>query len=536
MGETLSLDPGASATFAGLLLPKTTLTLSTGNPSARIQVTIELDQRAALSRVFEPEAEAWVLPADFHGFARVTFTSLGLENATRQSPVRLKTELTTRRAGSTPSTRASERIAAKNVILYVVDTVRWDQVGESGATSSNAPNLHALAETATFFANARAQAPWTRASVASMLTGLRPWRHRANAGGERLADSLDTLAEVLAEAGLTTAAFTTNGNVAPSLGFAQGFDHFDYLREHGPKIHVPADALHGRVLQWLGTLSEDQNFFLWIHATDPHAPYTPDSQPSSGIDEAARLRLRSTEFLMQIYKSRKELPGPELEHLLDLYGAEVRAWDAELGRLMAALVERQLLAETLLIVVADHGEEFFDHGGWQHSTSVFEEVIKVPLVIRLPGAGPSDGRVTDHHAEHVDVFPTVLDVLDLPVNSDIDGKSLLPYLRGEPADRLSPQISSLETRQHVVAESIALYGHKLVRTWASGRHQSLALYDLTNDQRETTDLTSSKPIATEALRLLLEAATFSRSLGVESDPEQLDPELASTLRVLGYVQ
>jgi len=165
-----------------------------------------------------------------------------------------------------------------NLIVYLIDTLRADHLGCYGYGRPTSPRIDQFASDATLFRNGYAQSSWTRSSVASIFTGLYPTRHRTNGRKDVLPDSAQTLAELLHEIGYTTAAFVTNGNVSRDFGLSQGFDVYDHLPEQSTReIHQLSDRLNERVFTWLEDASRAGPFFLYVHATDPHAPYTPRS-------------------------------------------------------------------------------------------------------------------------------------------------------------------------------------------------------------------------------------------------------------------
>jgi arylsulfatase A-like enzyme len=542
VGTTLNLLPGGIATFYAYVEPATTLVLEAPGPRVELSISLEVDGSPPFSFQLRSRRATWRLPASAVGPARITLRDLRPSSPPREEVLQLDAKLEAATSLQDRHARPSEGsiFAFDNVILYVIDTLRWDRLGIADGSAadhrSESPNLDELAERSLVFRNTRAQAPWTRAAVASLMTGLYPWNHRANANAEELELHLATLAELLQVRGFSTAAFVTNGNVAPSLGFDQGFDHFDYLRESGPEVHVSADELHRRVLDWLDHRPDSRPFFLWVHATDPHAPYTPRAFRLESVTSSTEERLRSVAFITEVTRTRAELPDDERSALAALYDAEIRAWDDSLGRFLDELARRDLLNSSLLVIVADHGEEFYEHGGWQHSTAVYEEQIRVPLLLRFPENAGLTG-IVDDPVQQVDVFPTVLDALGVPISEAVDGRPLLPLLYDTPSPRRA-QLSSLETRQRVIQDAIVLGEQKFVRTWSTPTAFDSKLYDLGADPMERFDLSESRPISSVALQFLLSKSTSSRREPAEGSPnlESLDPELASILRDLGYIQ
>ena len=270
------------------------------------------------------------------------------------------------------------------------------------------------------FENAVAHAPWTRPSVASVFTSLTPLEHGVRQRADRLSDEAETLPEILRAAGWSTAAFSTNAHVSAATGFAQGFDHFDLSLED-----THSQALTRRVLDWLDRRGETAvPWFVYAHALDPHPPYTPVddlrrrfaagiTRPGAGThpDLIATMRMRPAERVERVREFR------------DLYDAEVADTDRALGGLVDGLRSRGQFENTMVVVLADHGEGFDEHGLLTHSNSLFAELIDIPLIVKLPGRAPA--RRETALARQIDVLPTVLAAVGLPPSAAARGRDLL---------------------------------------------------------------------------------------------------------------
>jgi arylsulfatase A-like enzyme len=244
-----------------------------------------------------------------------------------------------------------------------------------------------------------------------------------------------TLAEVLHTHGYDTTAFVTNYLASGSFGLARGFVTFHFYRERGDRrasVYLRSDALYAHIERWLQD-QPPEPFFLYVHATDPHFPYVPLRQYArpfrpQAIDRAGG---RITEAARPFHNGRERwgtrpvpLAPSDVSVLRALYDGEIRMADEYFGRLLDALSDRGLLDNTLVVLTSDHGEEFLEHRGVAHGQTLYAELVRVPLVVRLPGSARS-GRHVDALAQHVDIFPTVLDVIGLPVPQGLDGLSLL---------------------------------------------------------------------------------------------------------------
>jgi arylsulfatase A-like enzyme len=424
--------------------------------------------------------------------------------------------------------------ARPNVLLYIVDTVRADHIGLYGYERPVSPRVDAFADRSIAFMDAVAQTPWTRASVASILTGLYPDNHHTNSGEEKLAEDFLTLAEVLSGKGYETAALVTNGNLAPEFGLGQGFDTYVHLKERGVEVHRRAEELHAKAISWLGERSKERPFFLYVHATDPHAPYTPPAEfqeefaPNLRYPEASSLQV-----ITGLFKGELQADDDLREDLVNLYDAEIAYWDHEFGNLLDHLERAGLADNTIVVLVSDHGEEFAEHGRWQHSTSVHSELIQVPLVIRLPLGWGAGTQVTSP-VQHVDIFPTLLDLLSISgeeVKVRLDGRSLVPDIGGAEVP-VADVRSSLRTRSRIITDCAVGSRFKLIRHWSDVEPTSHLLFDRTRDPGELRDIARHNPITVEFFRRQLSSVVIDPG----SLPRaEMESETRDALKALGYI-
>jgi len=350
---------------------------------------------------------------------------------------------------------------APNLVLVTIDTLRHDHLELYGYDRQTAPHLAALAGGGTVFEAAVAQAPETVHSLASLMTGLYPHAFEAQLGAHPafLGPAFRTLAERLGAAGYDTAGFVSNVFLKEQNGFAQGFRHFD---DHsgmflwGPAGRTRrAEHVVAPALAWLAHAAPP--FFLWVHVMDPHHPYEPATpgpweDPAQAAAHAARYDALSlqgyTQRLKDLRTGRRHAAQGEVTYLVGRYDAEILQVDRELAKLRQRLESRGFdERNTVLIVTADHGEEFADHGGMLHGHSLFDELIRVPLVMR--GRGIPGGKRVGGQVQLVDVTATLLDLAGLlqpPGESpELDGVSLLPALAAQEAPR-HPALSFIDTR------------------------------------------------------------------------------------------
>jgi arylsulfatase A-like enzyme len=313
----------------------------------------------------------------------------------------------------------SPRHPPLNVVLVVVDTLRQDHLSAYGYARETAPFLDGLARQGVVL-DGISPASWTKPATASILTGLHPVTHQAIDRQDRLPDEATTLAETLRSTGYRTLAASANGWVSPTFGFQQGFEKF-LLYE---RDSVRASDLNRQFLPKLQRLPEP--FFLYVHYIDPHVPYAPQVDWRGEPLPASVHPLLPAELDATHVRTR---PADLLRRAVDLYDGEIRGADLGLAELVGALRGRGVLGRTLLVVTADHGEEFEEHGRMSHGQTLYEEVLRVPLIFSGPGlrGGTRRGR-----ASLLDIVPTLLDLVEVPFwrrPSHLDGVSLAGALR-----------------------------------------------------------------------------------------------------------
>ena len=321
--------------------------------------------------------------------------------------------------------------AGPNVLVLLVDTLRADRLGIGGAAPSPSPTLDRLAAGGRVFEQAIAQSSWTLPSVATLLTGLHPRSHGAlgSAAGERgarwgfLSDRVTTWPEAAAQAGITTFGVSTNPLFSRGSNLAQGFETFVELPwDPEARAWPDAAAVNAHFVAWLRE-NRRHRFAAWLHYMEPHDPYTPppDLRPPSppGVRPAIAAGWVS-DLARRIGKpDATPLTPAEIGHLKALYDAEITAWDRALASLLAALDEQGVRDSTVVIVTSDHGEEFVEHGRLTHATQLYDETIRVPLVVAGPGVAA--GRVVEA-AQSIDLFPTLAKLLGLAAPAGSRGR------------------------------------------------------------------------------------------------------------------
>lgn len=438
-----------------------------------------------------------------------------------------------------------------NVILISVDTLRADHLGCYGYDRDTSPHIDALAEDGIRFANAYASSSWTLPSHVSIMTSLHGVRHQVYHDDERMDPKLVTLAEHFQSRGYPCAAFTGGGFVSPAYGFAKGFDSYDVGSGHVFN-QDSADRVFRLVSPWIDR-HQDRSFFLFLHTYQPHSPYAcPMPYKTMFLNDESLFGHADLFYILggqgNLYKP---LPDAERQNLIDLYDGEIRYVDDRLiGPLVAQLKAQGLYDRTLIVFLSDHGEEFFDHGAWGHGHSLYDELLKVPLILKLPRS-QHKGMSPDTIVSLVDVMPTLLDAMewDIPRES-LDGRSLFPVFEGKEAeDRMFlSDIGSNILRSHVPKKIATNRGRiKLILNeeysledleffrFAPPRNGRVELFDLTADPAESRSLADGQPsLANDILRWINDFYAGARK--AQTRKARIDESVRDQLKALGYIR
>jgi arylsulfatase A-like enzyme/tetratricopeptide (TPR) repeat protein len=399
--------------------------------------------------------------------------------------------------------------APRNLLLVSIDTLRADHLGCYGYRPAQTPRLDGLARSGLLFSKATTVVPLTLPAHSSLMTGTFPaWHGVRDNGGFYLGDEQVTLAEILHDRGFRTGGFVGAFVLDRRWGIAQGFDRyfddFDLDRfADAPSMDMiqrPGSDVVDKALEWLQGEPE-RPFFVWVHLYDPHAPYEAPEPYSSRFPRT----------------------------MVGSYDAEISYADSQVGRLLDALTLDDRLRETLVIVVGDHGEMLGEHGEQTHGFFIYEPAVHVPLLIAGPGA---PARTVPDQVRIVDVMPTALELLRIPVPKQVQGQSLLPLWRGVRLG-LVAHSESWYPRYH--------YGWSELRSVDDGRFKYIRaprpeLYDLETDAHEGADRSKGDPsrLATMA-RALDEIEQRTAGTQVAPGPRSMDSDTEERLAALGYV-
>ncbi len=414
-----------------------------------------------------------------------------------------------------------------DILFFMVDTLRKDHVGTYGYQADTTPNIDGFAQVAVVFDNAIAQSPWTRPSIASMFTGLNANEHGVTDRDDAIPETADVLAERLKAAGYQTAAVITNGNVCDKFGFAQGFDEFH--RAGGPQKVDGSNALH-IAEEILRTQDPATPLFLYLHISDPHAPYIPPEgflerwAPEADLELGSRDSLRDSRY-------GGGLTEKQVEDIIALYNGEVAFVDHLFGEFLNTVQTEGMYDSSAILLVSDHGEEFWEHGLWGHGSSLTSALIEVPFILKVPGQ--LTGVRTNRLAQHIDILPTFLALAGTPPATNLRGVNLVQQklpdntVAFSSVDKQGRIGMSVNTRRWKLVES-----QSEIFTKDCG---ALSLLDLNADHPEATNLVEDHPEIVKTLKRMI-ALEVTRSGILDSHMTVIDDELRSDLEALGYLE
>lgn len=419
----------------------------------------------------------------------------------------------------------------KRLILITVDTLRADHLSSYGYSRVTSPHLDELVDTeATLFRNAYASSSWTLPSVTSFLTSLYPPQHKVVDDSLHLSPRVPTLAAALEQEGWLTAAIVSHLYASSRFGLNSGFLEFDEILP-GPdsaESYFDAGVILAKARRWIAFHSDEQ-FFLYIHLFDPHFDYAPPSPfDRTFVDPSYDGKADgSWEYVGRYSAADQRLEEKDLAQVVALYDGEIRFVDEQLGDFFTFLKDAGLWEDTALVFSADHGEEFQEHGSVHHSRTLFEEVLRVPLIVkRAFGRTPAQRKLVEERVRTIDVAPTLLDLAAVESPPSFEGSSLLPLLEREGDDR-----SILaHTHRYSVSKAALIVGDEKLILDLPG---DPVRFDLSSDPRELQPLRGGISPLQERL-----TSELHRMLAFQTDPGQvaLTDEERQRLEALGYVE
>jgi arylsulfatase A-like enzyme len=429
------------------------------------------------------------------------------------------------------------KLAGANVMLVVFDAGRADRFSAYGNPRPTTPEVDRLAREGVLFENATTPAVYTLGAMSSVWTSQYPDRHHSEVSfSARLPADRLTLAELLTSRGIRTGGFVANVVAGRALGFERGFEHFDEVHvKHGSE----ADAFMEEVPAWLKA-NGSERFFLYLHFREPHYPYDPPPDLAAAFGGAEGpitpdMRRRDDWILDLSHARRKPRPG-EIEQLRGLFDGNLAYADRELGRVRKAMEDLGVWEKTVVLVIADHGEELYEHGWIGHNVYVYQPSIHVPLVVRLPPGAVEAGRRTEQLADLLDVAPTVADVFGVlgqgGSDREFQGRSLLPVLEGSGAGKPALLSRTVWERPRYALRDARF---KLIHDTRTGE---AALHDLVADPTESRDVSAAHPL--RAAYLLQELQDWIGRSGqaaarVSVPGKKPEPHDCEVFKAMGYI-
>ncbi|MCP3960466.1 MAG: sulfatase [bacterium] len=434
-------------------------------------------------------------------------------------------------AGVAPTSDGSR----PDVVMIVLDAARPDHFGVYGYHRDTTPVIDRLAAESLAFRNVVSECSYTACSMPNLLAGLSFWQHGLVLQGQRLGDEVQTLAEMLSELGYLTLGFTGNPNSSRMTGSDQGFDEFHEIwRVASGRDRTHPGFLTERVIERLERDLDERPVFLMTHYVPPHEPYDPDPRFDLFGDPAYAGPVTGEQsFVGAVFAHEIELDAADLAELVALYDGNLRMADHAVGRLIEALQRLGRWRDTLLVLTSDHGEAFAEHGHLGHNSTIHEEMLRVPLILRLPRGERVDTDL-DRLASLGDLVPTILGRLGQPVPPPTRGADLLAPAPAPISDRLV-FLRSAE-------EGGTIFGVRTPRwklmAWApvARRGGWIRLFDLMQDAAESRDLAAEHRLLQAALAQRLERVLRGRPDPVAGGREaEISKEEEDMLRSLGYL-
>jgi arylsulfatase A-like enzyme len=420
-------------------------------------------------------------------------------------------------------------------VVIVVDTLRRDHVGIHGYERDTTPSLDAFSEEAVVFENAVSTSPWTLPSFGSILTSRLPAYHGAAGSGDQfypLDSSVTTIQEALSRIGYATAAFTNSPFLNSQFGLDNGFDVYDHYDGNNHDMRR-ADEMTTIALDWIQANADDK-FFVLVHYFDPHLDYDPPPDfalafmPESALPKPFRV---SPADLKMIRSRRTTLTQARMDTIIALYDAEILYTDSAIGRLLNGLREMDLFETTAIVITSDHGEEFWDHNGFEHGHTLYGELINVPLLLRLPDASGRRTRI-EERVSLIDVAPTLLDYLGFESPSGFHGQSLLERINGGP--HLDRSVCSEALLFGQEKKAITQFDYKYILSVTGQRE----LYNLQDDPGELLNIAGGNSSLSQLLQeSLFEVFGSPTETSAPREPAlSLEAETLEQLKALGYIR
>lgn len=432
---------------------------------------------------------------------------------------------------------APELTRPTNLLLITLDTLRADHLGCYGYPRPTTPTLDRFADGATLFEDVTCSMPTTLPSHVTIFTGLPPSRHGVTRNGQLVESYPTSCFDLMARTGARTAAIVSAGVVASRYVAGLGFEEVIFDRPDPGVFQIGAQVVTDNALDWLARHGSEP-FALWLHYYDPHEPYDPPASVAvdfTGSYAGPLPDALEIDWLVGLNQpeAAARLTAADRQHVVDLYDAEVAFLDRQLDRVLTALRQEGLDESTAVVIVADHGQAHGEGGFWGHGERLLEPVIKVPMLVRVPGQ--TRARVVGEAVETLDLMPSLIEWFGLQPVSGLPGRSLAPAARGEP---ITPATERLVVRRSYpqTPERAGLVVHRVdvkgtFYREPDGDHYLLGRVSgeggVDGDNFFGVDVDGSRRFAAEVARFLAGAGVGPG--GTQTDDIEM-------LRALGYIE
>ncbi|MBC7361873.1 MAG: sulfatase [Candidatus Aminicenantes bacterium] len=428
-----------------------------------------------------------------------------------------------------------------NVILIIADALRADHLGCYGYEKVTSPNIDRFAAKSLIFLNAYTNASWTKPSIATLMTSLYPHQHGACYWKSSLSKQLETIAEFFKNSGYKTFAVQTNPVLSKDYGFDQGFDK--YIQ----KTNAGADDVTASFIKWLEK-NKKRKFFAYLHFFDTHAPYDAPEEYGQKFGARPDQLFRAGNFktidvrLMDLIGIKQE----DKEGLVSLYDGAVNYVDSNFKNIIYKLEEMNLRNKTVIVFTSDHGEEFFEHNGYDHGHTQYQEIIKIPLII-----GYGDNLIPekiDKPVQLVDLMPIIFQIAGIKEKNEIfRGKDLSSIIRGARKEIFSEiillgdekkalivnQWKLIENTGKVHSDTLELFGD-ITRYIIPGYRERYELYDLSTDPFEQKDLSNSEKLEVVKLRAVMRKYKYTEAV-IRNEVIKDRNKKLEDIKSLGYI-
>ncbi len=418
-----------------------------------------------------------------------------------------------------------------NIILIGADALRADHLGCYGYSRPTSPSIDRLAKRGVIFQQAFSQCSWTLPSFTSIVTGLYPFSHNVEDERDVLNPSVLTIQHYMRDNGYYSAGFTNGGYLTSWLGWDRGFDMFVQNNHLGGGNFSFSFADYKRQLFDFIRANRSCPMFLFLHTYDCHAYY--DSAPPqyqamfTNADYPDKNNLKAKRFAdYHLRQFKDSISAEDVEHIKGLYDSEIRYLDDMLGQLFSLLDELELSDNTIIILTSDHGEEFKDHGSFGHNHTLYNELIHIPLI--FAGGSIPAGVTVSHMVESIDIFPTVIDLINTPpLNPPIDGQSLIPLISDPHHAGFGPAVSKDWNKTGIRTEGWTYFT-------IDGTEY---LFNRNDDPIEKNNLIQHKQKEAQSLKRRLERIT-AKDDNARPQPltGEMDERSKQELKSLGYIR